>query len=121
MNTKSGLLAIALCAVAGCGGSVMSPSKLAASEGSVRGAEEVGARQLPRAGLHLKLAQEELAKAKVASHNGDGEIADRLLQRSQADADLAIALANEASADNTANKTIDKANEATEQAREGVK
>ena len=98
MNTKYGFSVIALCAIAGCGGSVMSPSKLAASEGSVRGAEEVGARQVPTAGLHLKLAQDEVTKAKALNQSGDGEAADRMLTRAQVDADLAIAVTKEAAA-----------------------
>jgi hypothetical protein len=76
----------------------MSPSKLVASEGSVRGAEEVGASEEPEAGLQLKLARDELAKAKALSKQGHGEQADRLLARAEVDAELAISLTNEASA-----------------------
>ncbi|MBK7586120.1 MAG: DUF4398 domain-containing protein [Myxococcales bacterium] len=96
MQTKLGFSVVTLCAIAGCGGTVMSPSKLTASEGSVRGAEEVGARDEPKAGLHLKLAQDEVKKAKSLSESGDGEAADRMLTRAQVDADLAIAVTNEA-------------------------
>ncbi len=97
-NTVLGSAAILLGLVAGCGGSVMSPSKLVASEGSVRGAEEVGASDEPEAGLQLKLAQDQLAEAKRLSKQGKGEEADRMLERAEVDADLAIALSNEASA-----------------------
>lgn len=91
---------------------MMSQSKLAASEGSVRGAEEVGARQVPTAGLQLKLAQDEVAKAKALSANGEGEAADRMLGRAQVDADLAIALAKEASARRAAETVMDQVKQA---------
>jgi hypothetical protein len=101
-STNLGSTAIMLLLVAGCGGTVMSPSKLASSEGSVRGAEEVGASEEPQAGLQLKLAQEQLAEAKALSQQGHGEKADRKLARAEVDADLAIALTNEASAQRVA-------------------
>jgi hypothetical protein len=98
MNMHAGYSAIALCVIVGCGGTVMSQSKLADSEGAVRSADEVGARQVPAAGLQLKLAEDELGRAKGLSENGEGEKANRLLTRAQVDADLAIALAKEAAA-----------------------
>lgn len=112
MNTKSTVAAIALSVIAGCGGSVMSPSKLAASEASVRGAQEVGARQVPTAGLQLKLAQDEIAKAKALNANGEGEAADRMLARAQADADLAITLAKAESARKAAQAVMDEVKQA---------
>lgn len=98
MNKKYGLYSVALVAITGCGATVMSPSKLTDSEGSMRGAEEVGARDVPAAGLHLKLAEDEVAKAKALNKDGDGEAADRMLLRAQADADLAIAVTKAAAA-----------------------
>ena len=116
MNTRFGFSAITvLSLVAGCGGSVMSPSKLVATEGSVRGAEEVGASDEPEAGLQLKLAQDQLAKAKVLSKKGNGEEADRLLARAEVDADLAIALTNEASTRRAAEVVASDVREAKEQ------
>lgn len=94
--------ALVLCLVTGCAGTVMSPTKLAASEGSVRGAEEVGAAEEPDAGLYFKLAQDELERAKRLSADGEGEEADKMLLRAQADGDLAIALAKEAAAQSSA-------------------
>jgi hypothetical protein len=98
MNIRYGFTSVALCLVVGCAGSAMSPSKLAASEASVRGAEEAGAREEPQAGLHLKYAKDQLAEAKILSQRGDGEEADRMLARAQADAELAIAFAKQGSA-----------------------
>lgn len=98
MNRTIGLLGLALLLTAGCAKSVMTPSKLVASESSVRGADVAGANEEPRAALHLKLAQDQLAEAKNLSKNGDGEAADRMLGRADADAELAIALAKQAEA-----------------------
>lgn len=118
MRKKFGLATMSLCAIAACGGSVMSSSRLVASEGSVRGAQEVGAQRVPRAGLHLKLAQEEIIKARTASEQGEGATADRWLGRAQADADLAIALSNEAAAEQAASTITGKAEDASAKAKE---
>ncbi len=117
MNTKSTVAVIALSVIAGCGGSVMSPSKLAASQASVRGAEEVGARQVPTAALQLKLAQDEVDKAKALNADGEGEAADRMLTRAQADADLAITLAKEESARKAAQEVMDQVKQAQGEAQ----
>ncbi len=112
---RSGFVVIALGLTTGCASSVMSPPKLAAAEASVRGAEEVDAEAEPRAGLQLKLAQDQLAEAKILSKNGDGEEADRMLARAQVDADLAIALAKEASAKREAALVMSEIQEAKEE------
>lgn len=117
MNTKPIVAAMALSIAAGCGGSVMSPSKLAASEASVRGAEEAGARQLPSAALHLKLAQDEIASATALSENGEGEAADRMLARAQMDAELAHALAKEQSAKEAAEAVMNQVKQAQGEAQ----
>ncbi|MBN2194984.1 MAG: DUF4398 domain-containing protein [Polyangiaceae bacterium] len=118
--TRSVIAVIALGLAAGCAGSVMSPSKLTASEASVRGAEEVGAAAEPKAGLQLKLAQDQLAEAKVLSKDGDGEAADRMLARAQVDADLAIALAKEASAKREAELVAVEIRDEIEEAKKEV-
>ena len=63
--------------------------------GAIRGAEEVGASQIPRAALHLKLAQEQADSAKQLMDDGYNERADQTLKRAQSDAELAIALTKE--------------------------
>lgn len=117
MNTKSMVAAMALSVVAGCGGSVMSPSKLAASEASVRGAEEAGARQVPSASLHLKLAEDEIVKARSLSTNGQGEAADRMLARAEVDAVLAHALAKEQAAKKAAEAVMNQVKQAKGEAQ----
>jgi hypothetical protein len=46
----------------------------------------------------VKLAQEEVAKAKALMDNGDNERADTMAMRASADAELALSLAREESA-----------------------
>jgi hypothetical protein len=68
------------------------------SAASIRGAEEAGAQDVPRAALYLQLANEQSAKAKALIATGDKDnmrIAANLLMRASADGDLAIALADD--------------------------
>lgn len=62
---------------------------------SVRGAEEVGAADVPKANLQLQLAHEEVVKAKALLAEGDNESAHYQALRATNDADLAIALVHE--------------------------
>jgi hypothetical protein len=70
----------------------------------------VGADNAPQAALHLKLAQEELAQAKSLMNDGNNKRADYVLIRAKADAELALALAKEASAQAAAKKAADQLN-----------
>lgn len=68
------------------------------SAASISGAEQAGAESVPRAALHLQLANEQSAKAKqLIAAGGDDNMkaAANLLMRASADADLAIALADD--------------------------
>jgi hypothetical protein len=75
---------------------------MADSIAAVRGAEEVGAATQPQAALNLKLAQEELAKAKALMDDNKNEQADYMALRAKSDADLALALAREHAAETRA-------------------
>lgn len=68
------------------------PLRSEASTSEIRAAEEVGARKVPQAALHLQLAKEELAAAQALSANGEPEKAASMLTRAHADAELAVAL-----------------------------
>jgi hypothetical protein len=83
---------------AGCATVPAPQGQVASSEAAIRGAREVGAESVPQASLHLKLSEEQLAKAKAAMQEGDNASADLLLQRASADAELALALTREATA-----------------------
>jgi len=88
----------------GCGGAPKPEARIASSEGAIRGAQEAGAGSVPEATLHLKLAQEQRDQAIQLVKSGDNHRAEMLLARAEADAELAVALAREASARAEADK-----------------
>jgi hypothetical protein len=95
--SKIGIIVIAVAVVAtaivlGC---TNAPLRTEKSTSGIRAAEEVGAAKVPQASLHLQLAKEELAKAKVLFTKGDKEEAASMLLRAEADAELAIVLSHE--------------------------
>lgn len=69
--------------------------RLADAQAAYRTAQEAGANDDPRAQLHLKLAQEQFATAKTLLDDEENRRADFLLIRSKADAELALAIAQE--------------------------
>ena len=87
-----GVAVLATWLAAGC---ASTPLRTEASTSGIRAAEEVGATKVPRAALHLQLAREELEKARRLSADGESERAASLLLRSEADAELAVALSRE--------------------------
>jgi hypothetical protein len=68
---------------------------MADAQAAYRAAKEAGAEQDPQAQLHLKLAEEQFAKAKTLLDQEENRRADFLLIRSKADAELALAIAEE--------------------------
>ena len=76
-----------------CAGAPRPDTQLASSEGAIRGAQEAGADKIPNATLHLKLAEEQRAIALTMVKNGDNHRAAMMLERAEADAELAVALA----------------------------
>ena len=79
----------------GCA-SVPPPSgRLSDAEAAIRGAVEVDANSVPRAALHVRLAQEQVDKAKRYMQDELNDRAELALRRALADAELAIALSRE--------------------------
>jgi len=90
-------LAIGVAALGlGCASAPAPTEQLASAQASLRAAQELGAQRVPKAELHLRLAQEEVTKARKCSADGDNERAAMLLNRAHADAELAIALSRQA-------------------------
>ncbi len=82
-----------------CGASFPAPvQRMADAESAERSARELGANSEPRAQLSLKLADDQIAGAKLAMNDGDNERADSLLIRAKADAELALAQTRETGA-----------------------
>lgn len=95
----------------GCGAGYPPPTQQVADVQSAnRSAIELGAQKEPKAELHLKLAEEQLAKAKAAMEADENEKAERLLMRAKADAELSIALTREESAKVMATKAMEESN-----------
>lgn len=84
------------------------PLQTEASTSGIRAAEEVGAADLPRAALHLQLAKEQLAKAQALAKDGEGERADSMLQRAEADAELAVVLCHGDTAKTEAEEAVER-------------
>jgi len=80
----------------GCASTPAPTEQLASAEASVRAARELGAARVPRAKLHLNLAQNQVTRARQLSSDGDNERASVVLTRARADAELAVALTREA-------------------------
>lgn len=81
-----------------CGGAPVPHDALSAAQADVKGAEVGGAGENPKAALHVKLAKDQIDIAQKQINDGDNEEAARTLDRAQADAELALALAKEAKA-----------------------
>jgi hypothetical protein len=95
-SIAASLAAGSLLLAAGCGASYPPPNdQLAGAIAASRGAEEAGARRIPRAALHLKLAEEGIAQVRTMMKNGENQRADLMSQRAATDAELALALARE--------------------------
>jgi hypothetical protein len=98
--------AFALLAAVGCGGSSIPPAKVTQTQSAISAAEAVGAREHPRAALHLKLARDQMAGAEALMRDGDDEEARLVLDRANADAELALVLTRSAERRQEAERAI---------------
>ncbi len=76
----------------------------------MRAATEVGAENSPQASLYLRLAQEELEQGKQLVAAGENEKAAVAFRRSSADAELALALARDSTAQQEAKAATEALN-----------
>ncbi len=111
MKTKLIWAAIPVAFSLGCGASFPVPTqRMADAESAHRSALELGAASQPAAQLHVKLAEEQMAKAKTLITDGDNKGADSLLIRSKADSELALALTREQGSNVEVQKATDQSN-----------
>lgn len=88
------ILATALAlGVVACASQPKPTSEVASAVAAVRGATEAGALQVPEAALHLKLAEEQIERARELMANNNNDRAHAVAVRAYHDAELAIALA----------------------------
>lgn len=93
---KHTVVALAVLALSGCAMIQIPPERLERTGASIRAADELGAQGVPAARLHLQLAKEQTELAKRLAADGD-ERALLVLARADADAELGLAMAREAS------------------------
>ncbi len=89
-----GPVLLSLLVYAGCGGAPPPQELITNVTAAIRAAEVAGAKDEPKASLHLKKAGEQLEQGKALAAEED-ERAELVLSRAEADADLALALAQE--------------------------
>lgn len=109
MTLRTGFYCAAVAAslsVVGCASTPRPEARVVSSGAAIRGAAEAGAESVPRAALHLKLAKEQRDEALALLQRGENEKAERALRRAEADAELANAIAREASAKAEAQKLM---------------
>ena len=80
---------------AGCAGSSTPVVELNRTDAALRAAREVNAHRIPRAALHIKMAEDQREVARRFIANGEEDEASAALDRATLDAELAVALAKE--------------------------
>ena len=106
-SSKTGrmlLLAPVLVFATACGSS-LPPAKAADTQASISAAAAVGAEQNPQGALHLKLARDQLQEAQRLLDSGKDKEARLVLERADADAQLALMITREAEASQGLTKT----------------
>lgn len=95
------LACTALSTALACGSAAVPTRQLTSAKAAIRGAEEAGAKEVPKGALHLKMARDNVAKAEgLISDHKELDVAKHLLIRAESDGNLAIVLAKEHSAGN---------------------
>ncbi len=84
---------IALVAVPACATKVLPQQQMLDTQSTIASAEEIDASENADAKLHLQYAREQLETAKRLMADGEDDEALRMLDRSSADAELALTLA----------------------------
>lgn len=100
------MMSLAALGLMACASVPIPADRLAHSEASIRGAEEIGALGVPAAKLHLELAKDQNETAKRMAAKGDKR-AVLVLARAESDGELALGLAREVSVHSDALRAMD--------------
>jgi len=84
--------------LAACSSGSQLPANYAPAQTAIGAADAVGARNEPRAALHLKMARDAVVRAQALSKEGDEKEAELMLERARTDAELALMVTREATA-----------------------
>jgi hypothetical protein len=105
MTLLRNVLPVALVALAGaCAGGGQLPANYAPTRAAISAADAVGAKNEPRAALHLKMAQDQLVRAESLAREGDEHEAALMLDRARTDAEAALMITRELEARNQAER-----------------
>jgi hypothetical protein len=83
---------------AGCAGTAPPTERLTTAQASVKAGRMLGAEEVPQAQLHLRMAEQSVARAQKLMRDDENELADLMLQQANADAQVALALTRESQA-----------------------
>lgn len=83
----------------GCAHHPAPTDQVASSLAALRAAEEAGAKEIPEAALHMKLAEEQLKQANTLMEEDRNARAQDKAVRARNDAELALSLAHEKAAE----------------------
>lgn len=100
---------VVVAGLAACGGSTVPAARMATAQSSIGAAQGSGAEHNPTAALYLQYAREQYAQAQSLSRDGDGERAEYVLRRAEADAELARELSRREAARNAAQQAQSQA------------
>lgn len=90
------MAALLVVATAACAARPLPAARVGSAEAAVLAARAHGATRLPDAAMHLRLAEDQVARARRLIEDGEHERAEWFLVRAEADATVADALALEA-------------------------
>jgi hypothetical protein len=94
MPTHIGIAALVALA-AGCASQQALPPNYAPTQAAISAADAVGARNEPRAALHLKMAKDQVVRAQSYAKEGDEHEAALMLDRARTDAEAALMITRE--------------------------
>jgi hypothetical protein len=97
MTVLTRTLALGVLLVA-CGGTRTLPANYTPTQSAISAADAVGARNEPRAALHLKMARDQLVQAQALANDGKQDEAQLMLERARTDAEIALMVTREARA-----------------------
>jgi len=98
MTTLKKIVGCSVLALVACTSRATLPPNYAPTQAAIGAADAVGARNEPRAALHLKMARDGVAQAQALANKGKEDEAQLALERARTDAELALMVTREASA-----------------------
>ncbi len=93
MTYRFRLSALSTVLVVGCAAQQLPQQQLLDTTASIDSAQEIDQSRTPEVDLHVKLAQDQVEISRALLEDGEEDRAMRMLDRAQADAEVALALA----------------------------